>query len=53
MRFTFVWGEILQEFKVLEHVARFIELYVGSWLWWMYEWWISDMITSYGVEIEE
>ena len=52
MRFTFVWafGEMLQEFKVLECFAMFVELYVGLWLWWAYEWWIYNVITSYIVE---
>jgi len=43
----------LQEFKVLECLVMFIELYVSSWVWWMYEWWIYDVITSYDVEIGE
>ena len=41
----------LQEFKVLEYLAMHIELSVGSWVWWTYEWWIYDVITS--VEISE
>jgi len=43
----------LQEFKELEFLAMLIELYVGSWVWWTYEWWIYDVTTSYDVEIGE
>jgi len=43
----------LQEFMVFEWLAILIELYVGSWVWWTYEWWIYNIITSYGVEIGE
>ena len=41
----------LQEFKELDCLVMLIELYVGSWVWWTYEWWIYDIITSNGVEM--
>ena len=38
----------LQEFKMLKCLTMLIELYVSSWVWWTYEWWVS-----YDVEIDE
>ena len=49
---SWVFGELFARIEsVGMSLAMLIELYMGSWVWWTYEWWIYDVITSYDVEI--